>query len=185
MHPVHFQFITTPPPLGQYTIDRLFALLDQFNPERRNAILSAAYICYTLGDNSGYSPETAKEDMYRDFKKAFTDHTMLQRLADEDDSRWRDGYVVYGLICYLLVEALRNCERDVYEGFRGNNQEQLKQFEEAMQGDDTARQRAMQWSAKGVKQMDRIYVAKFMRRLAYRQFCEQVVEPLLKGPETD
>lgn len=181
MNPVHFQFVTTSPSISQYTIERLFEILDDVELDRRDLILKSAYLCFTSVNRDGYEPETAKEDRYRDFKAAFIENALQH--AAEDDLRWRGAYAVFGLISYLLIESLRDKERGVYEAFRSNNQEQLKQFDDAMQGDDTARQRAMEWSIKAIKRLEAGYVAKFRRWSAYRCLCEEVVAPLLTTAE--
>lgn len=182
MNPIHFRFITRPPTLESYNIAQLLLLLDDFNVRDRDVILRPAYLCITFSDH-GLSAETRQEQMYQEFRAAFSENSLQD--SDEDTVRYRDACLVYGLVCYLLVEAERHCTLGAYETFRVHNHDHLKQFEDALEGDEGSRQRAMEWSIKAIKQLDRVYGNRFMSLLAYRRFCDEIVEPLLTEPETD
>jgi hypothetical protein len=182
MNPAHFQFVTTPPFHGRYSLALLFELLDRFDVKHRDMILGSAYLCFTLPKEDGCSPETHREERYESFKTVFS-ATVLQD-STEEEAKSKEAYAVYGLVSYVLVQAMSSSQSDVYGQSRASNQTSLKQCEEARQSDGSSRQRAMEWSEKAIKQMERLYAVNFARTLAYRRFCEEVVRPLLANEMT-
>lgn len=183
MNPIHFQFITTTPSLDRYSVERLFALLDDFDVMHRDLILRSAYRCFDLGHHDGYSPQTYREEMYRCFREAFP-KAELQGCT-EDDSPWREPYVVYALVSNVLVNALADSERGEYGSFQYNQKESLSKYEEALKGDEASRLKAMEWSMKAMKTLEQIHLNRIRHGLAYRLFCEKVVKPLLGGEDAD
>lgn|GEM_PF-6654631 len=183
MNPVHYQFVTKSPGLVQYSIERLFAILDEFDERHRHQILMAAYRCFDLERPSGYlSCTNHKQVMYQDFRNAFA-RASRAISTDDEDQHSRDGYAVYGLVSYLLVESLSDAAGDVYGTFRFRNQEDIRNCEKAIKGDELARELASQWGPKAFGTLERVYFSKVQRRIAYRRFCEDVVEPLLSAQE--
>ena len=59
----------------------------------------------------------------------------LRGCAVENED-WREAYAVYGLISYVLVNAMADCQRSEYASFRFNQEKDLVEYEEAIRGGD-------------------------------------------------
>ena len=175
MNPAHFQFMTTVPLLHDYTLNRLFMLLDKFDQKHREFILRPVYLCFDLSDD-GNPPI----DKYDRLKQVIILNT--SQFSSEDDAHYRESCVVYGLVCHVLVHAFSQSERGAFESCH-NLHQQKKQFQEGLGGDDAARQSAMDWSVKAMQQLDRVFISKVFQKMAYQVFCEHVVQRLLSQPD--
>ena len=214
MHPIHFEFVGTPPSSSSCNHFRLFELLDEFPITYRHTILSPAYLRFKFKWRDESERSLSKDELYQSFKNEFERSVIadsfeeeedveeeeetqrwldgldeqarqemrdLQDEEDEQEIEWRGAYAVYGLICFVLAEALSSSERDVYEQFRSRQSDQVTQFEKAREGDEASRQEAMEWSVKAISHLELILDVQHHRRVAYSHFCKEVVEPLLKG----
>lgn len=182
MNPIHFQFVTTTPYRDRFSIDRLFVLLDDFDVICRDLVLRSAYNCFDLGNRDGYSTATYREDIYRDFAVAFRKAAKQGCAVENED--WREAYAVYGLISYVLVSAMPDRRSSEYASFRFHQEKDLAKYEEAMKGgDESSRKKAMEFTVYAMKTLEQMYHVRFGREMAYRLFCEKVVQPLLSGED--
>ena len=60
-----------------------------------------------------------------------------------------------------------------------------QEYEEALKGDEDARQKAKDWSVQAMKTLEQIHHVRLRHGLAYHLFCERVVKPLLTGEYTE
>ena len=183
MNPIHFQFVTTRPSEYRYGVKRLFSLLDEFDVMPRDLVLRSAYLCFHLGRHDGFSPETFREEMYRCFRKAFPKAEL--RGCTEDDLPRREAYAVYALVSNVLANVLADSQRDEYGSFEYNQKESLAKYQEALKGDEAARQKAMKWSVTAMKTLEQISRVRSLHGFAYRLFCAKVVKPLLESQVED
>lgn len=180
MNPIHFQFVTSLPNMYNYTLNRLFNLCDGFDVNHRDFILMPAYLCFDFAVDE----ETdRKSGMYRSFKRVFKENA--SQFVSEDSISDREAYAVYGLVSQVLVNAVWRSGSGAYESLRPNIQPQMREFDQGITGDDSARQRAMEWSAKAFKQLELVMYSKLNQKTAYRLFCEQIVQRLLSGADEE
>lgn len=184
MNPIHLTFASTfPVNHGNFTLDRLFDLLDKFDTHKRQEVLEAAYFSFETGS---HNRENYLEEWYEDFKRVFQTHAQ-QCL--------KDCFAVYGLISYVLARALQ--KQDI-----GRFAQLIKRHQDIMLDSKELIEKKEWWESNDEKST---YIDKPNRaasskskiielhkeieycKRVYDTFCEEVVKPMLdcmKSPKS-
>lgn len=191
MHPIHFTLCNTSPYGRSYdfSLNRLFCLLDSFDVKQRQEILELAYLRHDMEEKK-YSDDLWREEWYSDFKK---------HLIAMNPKSHCEPYVVYGLLMYVLAEAV--IKSDVCY-FRRTIKGKIKAISECMQHREevSSNEEVPSHEFEGVyestakmihgstKAIQKLHQEIEYSKEAYDAFCEQVVKPLLEkrleGPLT-
>jgi hypothetical protein len=168
--PVHLQYVLTAPHFGGNTCSQLFDLMDKLDSAARNQLLEPLYLGYEISFDQKGTLKQIRTKRYQEFKKVF--------LLDSP-TLMQEQYVVFGLVSFVLAEALRKSDVARFERIIDDlrmlmgslQQEAVKEVKPAGQ--------IWQEIRELTDQIESLHKEVEESRRAYRMFCSQVAAPLL------
>lgn len=170
MHEAHLQYVKQLREPAKQTLNRLFALLDEFDATDRDFLLGHVYLTFYFRDLDDRS-DTAVRGRYERFK----DHCVglnNNRLVDQ-------SFLVPAVVGYVLAAMAHHADESQLESWRLGTVESADAIMAEKKTGSVPTQRANRMIDSHLEHIDALRAQVAYASKLYEQFCERVVRRLL------
>ena len=168
LEPIHLEYVITPP--ATRDVAEFFLLLDSIDPGKRDELLTPLYWLYEVPYPEDKKKSERRLEQYEAFKAM---------LPSKTDHLKEKQYVVYGLVCIVLVEAARRSDIARFERIIGDKRGMIDDVRREMVKEEMPAGPIWQDIRQLLDDIATLHKEHEQSRQAYRSFCESVVQPLL------